>query len=71
MQLIPLTRPDKLQAAGLPFETTDQARWAFRNRERNGTAEAFVRLASSGQGRGRIYVDPDRFHELIRRGQTS
>lgn len=60
MQLIPLTRPDKLQAAGLPFETTDAARWAYRRSRETGLSDAFVRL-----GR-RVYVDPERFHALIR-----
>ena len=64
-QLIPLTRPEKLQAAGLPFETTDSARWAYRCRHDNGIEDAFVRIG------GRIFIDPDRFHELIRRGQTA
>ncbi|MEX2125815.1 MAG: hypothetical protein WD795_18140 [Woeseia sp.] len=64
-QLIPLTRPDKLQAAGLPFETTDSARWAFRKAADNGTAAAFVRC-----GR-RVYVDPDKFHELVRSRQAA
>jgi hypothetical protein len=64
MQLIPLTRPEKMQAAGLPFETTDAARWAHRTAAQNGIADAFVRV-----GR-RIYIDPDRFHELVR-GQAA
>ena len=59
-QLIPLTRPDKLQAAGLPFETTDAARWAHRQAAETGLTDAFVRI-----GR-RVYVDPDRFHALVR-----
>lgn len=65
MKLIPLTRPDRIQASGLPFETVDSARWAFRKRHEHGTAEAFVRI---GQ---RIHVDPDRYHELIRQGQAA
>ena len=59
-KLIALTRPDEMKAAGLPFETTDSARWAFRTAEQNGTADAFIRY-----GR-RVYVDPDKFHSLVR-----
>jgi hypothetical protein len=43
-KLIPLTRPDRLLAAGLPFETEDQARWAYPRRVENGSAVAFVRV---------------------------
>lgn len=59
-QAIPLTRPDRLQAAGLPWETTDQARWAFRQRHQNGLADMFIRIG------GRVYALPDRFHERVR-----
>jgi len=59
-QLIPLTRPAELKAAGVPFETTDQARWAHRCRRQNGLAEAFVTI-----GR-RVFLDPKKFHELAR-----
>ncbi len=59
-QLIPLTRPDRMQAAGLPFETAHQARWACRKSCENGTNAAFVRI-----GR-RVYIDPEKFHELVR-----
>ena len=59
-QVIPLTRPDKMQAAGLPWETTDQARWAFRRRHENGLAGVFIRIDR------RIYVVPDKFHERVR-----
>lgn len=65
MQLIPLTRPDQLQAAGLPFETTDAARWAFRQADHNGLGEAFVRI-----GR-RVFIDPEKFHTLARRKQAA
>lgn len=60
-QLIPLTRPDELKAAGVPFATTDSARWAFRMRNENGLSDAFIRL-----GR-RVYLDPEKFHSLVRR----
>jgi hypothetical protein len=64
-QLIPLTRPAELKAAGIPFETEDSARWAFRRRHDTGLASAFVTI-----GR-RIYLDPAKFHELVRRGQAA
>lgn len=63
-QLIPLTDAEKMQAAGLPFPTTDAARWCFRHAAERGLAAAFVRL-----GR-RVYVDPARFHALVR-GQAA
>jgi hypothetical protein len=59
-QLIPLTEPEKMQAAGLPFRSTDSAYWCFRNAEKRGLSKAFVRI-----GR-RVYVDPAKFHELAR-----
>jgi len=59
-QLIPLTDAEKMQAAGLPFTTTDSARWCHRQAAERGLAKAFVRI-----GR-RIYVDPELFHELVR-----
>lgn len=62
-KLIPLNRPDQMQANGLPFETEGSARWAFRKSHETGTSGAFVRL-----GR-RVFVDPDRFHALVRHGQ--
>lgn len=62
-QLIPLTRPVELKAAGVPFETINSARWAYRKRHENGLAGAFVRIGK------RIYLDPAKFHELVRNGQ--
>ena len=64
-QLIPLTRPERFEAAGLPFETEHAARWAFRQAEHNGLSGAFVKI-----GR-RIYIDVDRFHDLVRRGHAA
>jgi len=61
MQLIPLTDPAGMKAAGLPFHTTDSARWCHRHADERGLSEAFVRLGK------RVYVDPDKFHELVRR----
>jgi hypothetical protein len=60
-QLIPLTDAERMQQAGLPFPSEASARWCFRHAEERGLAAAFVRL-----GR-RVYVDPAKFHELIRR----
>lgn len=59
-QLIPLNDTKRLKEAGLPFETEHQARWAERRSHANGTADAFIRI-----GR-RVYLDPDRFHTLVR-----
>jgi hypothetical protein len=59
-KLIPLTDPAAMLANGLPFRTTDAARWHFRHRVERGTAGAFVRDGS------RVLVDPDEFHRLIR-----
>lgn len=59
-QLIPLTKPDKLLEAGLPWDTVDKARWAHRQRHENGLAEAFVRIGKN------VYVDPAKAHELAR-----
>jgi len=65
LKLIPLNRPELLQAAGLPFETEGQARWANRRASQTGLSAAFVRI-----GR-RVYIDPDIFHELARRGHAA
>jgi hypothetical protein len=58
--LIALTDTDKMQANGLPFPTEDSARWCFRHADERGLAAAFIRI-----GR-RVYVDPQKFHELVR-----
>jgi hypothetical protein len=63
-RLIPLTDPAQMQAAGLPFPSTDSARWCHRHADERGVAEAFVRI-----GR-RVYIDPAKFHELVR-GQAA
>jgi hypothetical protein len=63
-QLIPLTKPDRLLAAGLPWDTTAKARWAFRQRDQNGLAGAFVRIGKN------IFVDPLKAHELVRNHAT-
>ncbi|MGC3982814.1 MAG: hypothetical protein QM808_16305 [Steroidobacteraceae bacterium] len=62
-QLIPITRPDLMQAAGLPFQSTDSARWAERTASEKGFAASFIRI-----GR-RVYINPARFHELVREAQ--
>jgi hypothetical protein len=59
-QLIPLNRPEELKAAGLPWDTEDKARWAYRKRHENGLAGAFVKIGKS------IFVDPAKTHELAR-----
>jgi hypothetical protein len=60
-QLIPLTEFDKTpRADGLPFESTDSARWCHRHAHERGLSKAFVRI-----GR-RVYIDPAKFHELAR-----
>lgn len=59
-QLIPLTDIERMQAAGLPFESPDSARWCERRAEERGLSEAFIRI-----GR-RVYVDPEVFHRLAR-----
>jgi hypothetical protein len=64
-QLIPLTRPEAMIAAGLPFETVDQARWAHRRSAETGTAAAFVKIGK------RVFVDPAKFHELVRAHQPA
>lgn len=60
MRLIPLTDPAAMREAGLPFSSTDSARWCFRHRVERGVSDAFVRIGS------RVYIDPDRFHSLVR-----
>jgi hypothetical protein len=64
-QLIPLNKPAELKAAGIPFETAHQARWAERTADEKGLRDAFVRI-----GR-RVFVDPAKFHELARQQPTT
>jgi hypothetical protein len=59
-QLIPLNHPAELKAAGIPVDTEDQARWLERTADAKGLRAAFIRI-----GR-RVYVDPERFHRLVR-----
>lgn len=59
-QLIPLTKPEQAKAAGIPVETVDQLRWLERTADAKGLREAFVRI-----GR-RVFLDPEKFHELVR-----
>jgi hypothetical protein len=65
-QLIPINRPQQMLAAGIPFRTEDQARWAERQARanQNGLKGAFVRI-----GR-RVYIDVPKFHELVRQGSA-
>lgn len=60
-QLIAVNRPADMKAAGLPFDTEHQARWAERTADQKGLRAAFVRI-----GR-RVYIDPAKFHELARK----
>jgi len=62
--LIPLNRPAEAKAAGIPVETEDQLRWMQRTAPQKGLAAAFVRI-----GR-RVFIDPRKFHELVRRQST-
>jgi hypothetical protein len=65
-QLIPINKADRFAAAGIPFDTEDQARWAERQARanQNGLRGAFVRI-----GR-RVYIDVPKFHELVRQGSA-
>lgn len=58
-KLIPLHKTELYAPNGLPWETVDQARWAFRHREENGLAPAFKRIGKS------ILIDVPAFHEAI------
>lgn len=57
-QLIPINEPKTLLAAGVPWKTEDQARWAYRTRDENGLDIAFKKIGK------RIYLDPLKFHEI-------
>jgi len=61
-KLIPLTDPVAAKAEGVPVETTDQLRWLERTADEKGLRGAFVRI-----GR-RVFLDPGKFHELVRKG---
>jgi hypothetical protein len=63
MQLIPLTNPAEAKAAGIPVDTEDQLRWLERTADTKGLRPAFVRI-----GR-RVFLDPERFHRLVRSNQ--
>ena len=58
-KLIYITDEPEMKASGIPFHTTDSARWAFRNRDTNGLAPCFKRIGS------RIAIDVPKFFELI------
>ena len=64
-QLIPVNRPAEAKAAGIPVDTEDQLRWLERTADEKGLRPAFVRI-----GR-RVYIDPARFHELVRQQSSS
>lgn len=63
-QLILLTDPARFAAAGIPWTTTHQARWAFRRRHENGLAGAFKRIGTT------IAIDVPKFHELVGRNNA-
>jgi hypothetical protein len=58
-QLIPLTEPEKVNAAGIPG-SEQSLRWMERTADEKGLRGAFVRV-----GR-RVFIDPAKFHELVR-----
>jgi hypothetical protein len=60
-QVIPISDASRFGPAGLPWKTVDQARWAYRKRNENGLAGAFVRIGRS------IAINVPRFHELAAR----
>jgi len=60
-QLIPLTRPAEAKAAGVPVDTEHQLRWMERTADEKGLREAFVRIGK------RVFLDPAKFHELVRK----
>ena len=64
-QLIPINEISALKAAGLPFITEHQVRWTERTADDKGLRSAFVRI-----GR-RVFVDPEKFHELARKQSAS
>jgi hypothetical protein len=64
-QIIYLTEISKAQAAGLPWQSVDAARWDYRMRHERGTASAYLRIGN------RVAVDPGRYHELVRQGQAA
>jgi|HubBroStandDraft_5_1064220.scaffolds.fasta_scaffold1224150_2 hypothetical protein len=59
-QLIALTNTNELVEAGLPWNSRGKAQWAFRKRNENGLAGAFVRIGRN------IFVDPQKVHEVVR-----
>lgn len=58
--LIALTDVPGAQSRGIPVTSSDQLRWLERTADEKGLRDAFVRI-----GR-RVYIDPDKFHELAR-----
>jgi len=60
-RLISLTDHKAAKAQGVPVDSTDRLRWRERTADERGLSPAFVRI-----GR-RLYVCPQKFHELARR----
>lgn len=61
--LIALTDVAGARNAGIPVTSTHQLRWLERTADEKGLRGAFVRV-----GR-RVFLDPVRFHELVRRSR--
>jgi hypothetical protein len=59
-QLIPLQDIDALRSHGIYFKSEGAARWVERTAQFKGLTEAFVRVGS------RVFIDPDKYHELAR-----
>jgi len=59
-KLIRITDTEALHAEGIKFPSTGALRWFESKAEENGFADAFVRV-----GR-RVFVDPDRYHDIAR-----
>ncbi len=59
-KLIRITDTEALHAEGIKFPSTGAFRWFESKAEENGFADAFVRV-----GR-RVFVDPDRYHDIAR-----
>jgi hypothetical protein len=64
-QLVPIKKPERFPDFGIPWSTKNQAYWAFRKRHENGLAGAFHKIGRD------IFVDPARFHELVRRRKVA
>jgi hypothetical protein len=57
-KLIPLAAESEFKENGLPFRNVNAARWAYRHRDANGLAGAFVKVGAT------ILINVPKFHEL-------